>query len=71
MWYENRRLRCFGRCTGFPLLGCAFHFLFPFRPGFIFRNPQVSTDYFRFRRTHVVIKSFHCTINVFRNPPEP
>ena len=52
-------------------LGCAFRFLFRFRPDLIFRNPQVSADYFRVRGTHIGIKSFQGKTNLFRNSPEP
>ena len=45
-------------------------FFFRFLTGLIFRNPQISADYFRFRGTHVGIKSFQGKINLFRNPPE-
>ena len=41
------------------------------RPGLIFWNPQVSTDYFRFCETHVGIKSFQGKINLFQILPEP
>ncbi len=53
-----------------PYLGCAFRFISRFLTGLIFRNPQISADYFRFRGTHARIKSFQGKINLFRNPPE-
>ena len=37
------------------------------RPGLIFRNPQFSTDYFRFHGRHVGIQSFQGKINLFWN----
>ncbi len=45
-------------------------FFFRFLTGLIFRNPRISADYFRFRGTHVGIKSFQGKINLFQNPPE-
>jgi hypothetical protein len=45
-------------------------FFFWFLTGLIFWNPQITADYFRFRGTHVGIKSFQGKINLFRNPPE-
>ncbi len=50
-------------------LSCSFRFLFLFRPSLlILGNPQVFTDYFRFRGTHFRIKSFHDKIDLLQNP---
>jgi hypothetical protein len=49
-------------------LSCSFRFLFLFRPSLILGNPQVFTDYFRFRGTHFRIKSFQDKIDLLQNP---
>ena len=61
-WWRRRQWRWW--------LGCAFRFVFRFLTGLIFRNPRNSADDFRFRGTHVGIKSFQGKINLFRNPTE-
>ena len=48
-------------------LGCAFHFLFRFLPGLIFRNSGYSAEFPGSGGTHVGIKSFQGKIYLVRN----